>query len=175
MGDSSGKGGDGMVVDKEGPIIPRLTAYRGHHNNGEIRNDKDVAESSLAINSNDGGKGGSHELENLGEFEDRSVLTVIDPKRRRVTNWLNEELGSKLTDDGLGPYQTLAAASRARVTENTPSAGLEFMDEEALYDMPNLLMNMAQGMLVSRPRMKSLPPNDSPDNYYDGESLWSYP
>ncbi|KAL5751107.1 hypothetical protein ACOSP7_025710 [Xanthoceras sorbifolium] len=49
----------------------------------------------------------------------------------------------------------------------------EFVDEEALLNMPNLLVNMAEGMLVSPPRINSPPSDDSPENS-DGESLWSY-
>ncbi|XP_044477611.1 ethylene-responsive transcription factor ERF026 [Mangifera indica] len=50
---------------------------------------------------------------------------------------------------------------------------VEFIDEEALLNMPNLLVDMAEGMMVSPPRMNSPPSDDSPANS-DGESLWSY-
>ncbi|CAK9160990.1 unnamed protein product [Ilex paraguariensis] len=59
------------------------------------------------------------------------------------------------------------------VVLNTETSGQEFMDEEALFDMPNLLVDMAEGMLVSPPRMKSQSYDDSPENS-DGESLWTY-
>lgn len=48
-----------------------------------------------------------------------------------------------------------------------------FVDEEALLNMPNLLVAMAEGMLMSPPRIGSPPSDDSPENS-DGESLWSY-
>ncbi|XP_051137506.1 ethylene-responsive transcription factor ERF027-like [Andrographis paniculata] len=53
------------------------------------------------------------------------------------------------------------------------STGHEFIDEEALFDMPNLLMDMAEGMLVSPPRMASTASDDSPE-ISDAESLWNY-
>lgn len=53
-------------------------------------------------------------------------------------------------------------------------SGEGFMDEEEIFGMPNLLMNMAEGMLVSPPRMDSPPPSDSAHTHSDGESLWSY-
>ncbi|KAJ4713023.1 Ethylene-responsive transcription factor [Melia azedarach] len=50
---------------------------------------------------------------------------------------------------------------------------VEFVDEEALLNMPNLLVGMAEGMMMSPPRINSPPSDDSPENS-DGESLWSF-
>ncbi|KAK4488246.1 hypothetical protein RD792_003993 [Penstemon davidsonii] len=57
------------------------------------------------------------------------------------------------------------------------SNNIEFIDEEALFDMPNLLMNMAEGMLVSPPRIMGSQPSedDSPENSdIAHDNLWNY-
>ncbi|KAL4602700.1 hypothetical protein ACB092_10G073100 [Castanea dentata] len=54
----------------------------------------------------------------------------------------------------------------------TSSSGTEFLDEEAIFDMPSLLVDMAEGMLVSPPRINSS--HDSPANSDGGGSLWGY-
>lgn len=61
----------------------------------------------------------------------------------------------------------------AESSERPAGGGEEFVDEEALFAMPKLLENMAEGMLLSPPRLNSPDSDDSPDNS-DGESLWSY-
>lgn len=53
-------------------------------------------------------------------------------------------------------------------------AGEQFVDEEEMFNMPQLLESMAQGMLMSPPRLSPSPSDDSPD-VSDGGSLWSYP
>ncbi|CAN6995397.1 hypothetical protein Bca4012_049244 [Brassica carinata] len=53
--------------------------------------------------------------------------------------------------------------------EEALSSSLEFMDEEAMLNMPNLLTEMAQGMLMSPPRMT----DPAPENHEE-DSLWSY-
>ncbi|MBA0554626.1 hypothetical protein Golob_013720 [Gossypium lobatum] len=49
----------------------------------------------------------------------------------------------------------------------------EYMDEDVFLNLPNLLVDMAEGLLVSPPRLSSTPSDDLPENS-DGESLWSY-
>ncbi|KAJ0968836.1 hypothetical protein J5N97_021713 [Dioscorea zingiberensis] len=49
----------------------------------------------------------------------------------------------------------------------------DFVDEEEIFDMPQLLVNMAEGMLMSPPRLSPPGSDDSPE-VSEGESLWSY-
>ncbi|KAG9145107.1 hypothetical protein Leryth_008906 [Lithospermum erythrorhizon] len=54
----------------------------------------------------------------------------------------------------------------------------EFIDEEEIFDMPNLLVDMAEGMLVSPPRMmgSSLQDDSLAGNSIDDlDNLWNYP
>ncbi|GER33708.1 integrase-type DNA-binding superfamily protein [Striga asiatica] len=45
-----------------------------------------------------------------------------------------------------------------------------FVDEDLIFDMPNVLVNMAEGMMISPPR---LAPADS-DEYSENVNLWNY-
>ncbi|XP_019194728.1 PREDICTED: ethylene-responsive transcription factor ERF027-like [Ipomoea nil] len=58
--------------------------------------------------------------------------------------------------------------------KDDPSVNTEYIDEEELFDMHNLLVDMAGGMMVSPPRINSShPADDSPENS-DAETLWNY-
>jgi len=57
-----------------------------------------------------------------------------------------------------------------------------FVDEDLIFDMPNVLMNMAEGMLLSPPRLDVpsyvVPDDEDDDNVANGcedHSLWNYP
>ncbi|BAT75945.1 hypothetical protein LR48_Vigan01g222900 [Vigna angularis] len=53
-----------------------------------------------------------------------------------------------------------------------PSYETEFVDEEAIFSMPSLLVDMAEGMLLTPPRMSS--PSDYWTENYAGENLWNF-
>jgi hypothetical protein len=59
-------------------------------------------------------------------------------------------------------------------SDNTTSlSGQEFMDEDAIFGMPNMLVDMAEGMLLSPPRIKVPPSDDAVENSDDESDLWS--
>ncbi|KAL0013782.1 hypothetical protein SO802_000851 [Lithocarpus litseifolius] len=49
-----------------------------------------------------------------------------------------------------------------------------FIDEEELLNMPSLLVNMAEGMLLTPPRIQSKSSSDESGNDGNGDGLWSY-
>ncbi|KAG2403053.1 hypothetical protein LR48_Vigan02g082000 [Vigna angularis] len=61
------------------------------------------------------------------------------------------------------------------VQEKQAGTSNEFVDEDLIFDMPNVLVNMAQGMLLSPPPFDiGLEPN-SPENMEHETSLWNFP
>ncbi|KAE8668418.1 ERF024 protein [Hibiscus syriacus] len=53
-----------------------------------------------------------------------------------------------------------------------PTPAYEFVDDDMIFDMPNVLANMAEGLLLSPPRWDM----DTPAyNTGDAENLWEFP
>ncbi|TKY55349.1 regulation of transcription [Spatholobus suberectus] len=70
---------------------------------------------------------------------------------------------------------TTNEAIQSHNTDNynvVPSFETEFLDEEAIFSMPSLLVDMAGGMLLSPPRMS--PPSDDSTESFVGETLWNF-
>jgi hypothetical protein len=71
-----------------------------------------------------------------------------------------------------GSSASAAAAAQPEGSSSAPNAF--FLDEEALFETPMFLRNMAAGMMMSPPRISPNSSDDSPDPSEAGESLWSY-
>ncbi|KAL7612960.1 hypothetical protein Lser_V15G09307 [Lactuca serriola] len=72
-------------------------------------------------------------------------------------------------------YESGEGSMMVDATDNiytAPSTGV-FMDDEAVFGMPNLLLDMAEGMLLSPPRIDYSPP-DNGAYYFGGGNLWNY-
>ncbi|KAL2923682.1 hypothetical protein RDABS01_015173 [Bienertia sinuspersici] len=70
---------------------------------------------------------------------------------------------------------TAAAMKQEDENKNNNDLDEEFIDIDAYFNMPNMLVDMAGAMMVSPPRMTSIDDQDLPDDYV-GEtgSLWNY-
>ncbi|KAK8503923.1 hypothetical protein V6N13_021700 [Hibiscus sabdariffa] len=74
-----------------------------------------------------------------------------------------------------GTSTTTSTKSSSCMEPSASGSGQEYIDEEELLNFPNLMVDMAEGMLVNSPSWINSPPsNDSPDNS-DVENLWNYP
>lgn len=49
-----------------------------------------------------------------------------------------------------------------------------YVDEDLIFDFPNVLVNMAQGMLINPPPLDFAPPHPHHDSH-DHHSLWKFP
>ena len=112
-------------------------------------------------------------------------VAAIALKGRETLLNFPSSIGSYPTPASTSPSDIRAAAhtAAAALVAPKPSSGQasgegrnleEYMDVEDVLDMPNLLVEMAGGLMVSPPRMGDATLyGDSPDNS-EGESLWSY-
>ncbi|KAJ8754058.1 hypothetical protein K2173_001956 [Erythroxylum novogranatense] len=71
--------------------------------------------------------------------------------------------------------QALLETSSNQTVQDRQMA-FEFVDEDLIFDMPNVLVNMAQGMMLSPPRLNiaSDDPADESTGYGD-HNLWKFP
>ncbi|KAI3793049.1 hypothetical protein L1987_35661 [Smallanthus sonchifolius] len=80
------------------------------------------------------------------------------------------------TADDIRAAAARAAAARDPANQSSTAAGNsptgEYMDDEAVFGMPNMLSDMAEGMMISPPRINSLPPDDGDSS--GGGNLWGY-
>ena len=69
-----------------------------------------------------------------------------------------------------------AASAGSVMQQDQASIGYNqyFLDEEALFETPLFLQNMAAGMMMSPPRLSPDSSDESPGPSEAGESLWSY-
>lgn len=74
--------------------------------------------------------------------------------------------------DSLGGRKTDEVAHQLL---ETPVRNELFVDEDLIFDMPNVLVNMAQGLMISPPRLGPAPTadDDRVENVGD-ENLWNY-
>ncbi|XP_024028659.1 ethylene-responsive transcription factor ERF027-like [Morus notabilis] len=113
-------------------------------------------------------------------------VSEIREPRKTTRIWLRPQPTPHMAGGGAAaeaePSQLKPEGSDSKQPEDWPvneeistpeTAGGEFIDEEAILNMPNFLVNMAEGMLVSPPRINTPSSDDSPGNS-DGECLWSY-
>ncbi|CAL9752131.1 unnamed protein product [Musa acuminata subsp. burmannicoides] len=93
-----------------------------------------------------------------------------------------DEIASRPAPASASPTHIRAAAAEAAASlVPKPAAAAashqhpgSYIDEEEIFDMPQLLVNMAEGMLMSPPRL-SPDRSDDPPELSEGVSLWSYP
>ncbi|KAJ0718955.1 putative transcription factor AP2-EREBP family [Helianthus annuus] len=89
---------------------------------------------------------------------------------------LTDPLPECPTSDDICAVAARAAAARhpSNKEETGNSTRGEYLDHDAVFDMPNMLSDMAEGMLLSPPRMNSIPPQEYEDSSGGWNNLWDY-
>ncbi|MED6193475.1 hypothetical protein PIB30_019771 [Stylosanthes scabra] len=81
-----------------------------------------------------------------------------------------------LNAEGSGSGSSQGNINKNNDANNVPSSSMahDFVDEDLIFDMPNVLVNMAEGMLLSPPPFDIGGGDDAPENM-DEPSLWNFP
>ncbi|KAL4310988.1 hypothetical protein GQ457_01G015670 [Hibiscus cannabinus] len=80
------------------------------------------------------------------------------------------------TTSALGAANDALVGNEGRnnwIAAEKPSGGDDFVDEDLIFDMPNVLVNMAEGMLLSPPRLDV--DSDHPPAAGNSDTLWKFP
>ncbi|KAJ3706659.1 hypothetical protein LUZ61_010364 [Rhynchospora tenuis] len=85
----------------------------------------------------------------------------------------NSEGELSATTSSSASAKTTAATTAVDVPALEEEQQQEFIDEEEMLNMPQLLMNMAEGMMMSPPRLSSVT-SDDPQEVSEEECLWNY-
>uniref|UniRef100_A0ACD5UDX1 Uncharacterized protein n=1 Tax=Avena sativa TaxID=4498 RepID=A0ACD5UDX1_AVESA len=75
-----------------------------------------------------------------------------------------------------GSSSAAASAAGGGAQQDQVGIGFDqyFLDEEALFETPQFLRNMAAGMMMSPPRLSPDSSDESPEHSGVGDNLWSY-
>ncbi|KAJ8538658.1 hypothetical protein K7X08_029954 [Anisodus acutangulus] len=76
--------------------------------------------------------------------------------------------GSSIKSPSSGNYAMQIGSTQMITNEE------EFVDEEVLFDFPSFLVNMAEAMMLSPPRINSSSLEDYSPGDFDAQNLWSY-
>ncbi|RWW00033.1 hypothetical protein GW17_00037033 [Ensete ventricosum] len=99
------------------------------------------------------------------------VSEIREPRKARriwLGTYFPDDIASRPAPASPSPSHIRGAAAEAAAASQQQLG--RYVDEEEIFDMPQLLVNMAEGMLISPPRLSPQGCEDSPEAS-EGESL----
>ncbi|KAG6503609.1 ethylene-responsive transcription factor ERF026-like [Zingiber officinale] len=107
------------------------------------------------------------------DIADRPAPASASPTHIRAA--ASAAVAATLKQGQRAEHESAAEQSSAAAVETEVVEGGKYIDEEEIYEMPQLLVSMAEGMLMSPPRLSPHGSDDSPEVSVAGEGLWTYP